>query len=229
MLSALSRLLPVLRRLRLVSPRTFCAGTTSWSPAAGPTRDDQGVRPSHNSCGRRCHGWPEEPEVGFRTHPGRADRRPIPSRRLHGVRVAGRGDRPRTQRSGPTWRQFLAAQAHTILASTSRTSTRSSCAASTGSWPSSTAAADAHRRDHRAPHRRLGHPASPQLAHGPRRHRPTLPIPHPRSRRQVHRRVRRRRRRRRCQGAQDTDPAPRANAIAERFIGTCAGSASTIS
>jgi putative transposase len=30
--------------------------------------------------------------------------------------LEGRGHRPRPQRSGPTWRQFLAAQAHAILA-----------------------------------------------------------------------------------------------------------------
>jgi hypothetical protein len=44
-----------------------CAGTPSWSPAAGPTRDNPATQ-------------------------------------------------PRRQRSGPTWRQFLAAQAHAILA-----------------------------------------------------------------------------------------------------------------
>jgi hypothetical protein len=54
LLSAPSRLLPVdLRRLRLVSPRTLCAGTPSWSPGAGPTRDDNRAgHPSRNPSGR---------------------------------------------------------------------------------------------------------------------------------------------------------------------------------
>jgi hypothetical protein len=46
-LSALSRLLLTqLRRLRLVSPRELCcAGTPTWSPAAGLTRDDDPAAP----------------------------------------------------------------------------------------------------------------------------------------------------------------------------------------
>jgi len=40
---------------------------------------------------------------------------------------------PAPRRSGPTWREFLSAQAHAILAIGSPTSTPSSCAAST-SW-----------------------------------------------------------------------------------------------
>ena len=50
----------------------------------------------------------------------------------------------------------------------------------------------AHPRRHRPPHRRLADPAGPQPAHGPRRRRPPLPVPHPGPRRQVHRRLRRR-------------------------------------
>jgi hypothetical protein len=40
---------------------------------------------------------------------------------------------PAPQRSGPTWRQFLAAQAHTLLAVDFATSTPYSYAASTSS------------------------------------------------------------------------------------------------
>jgi putative transposase len=41
---------------------------------------------------------------------------------------------PAPHRSGPTWRQFLTAQAHAILAVDLPTSTPSSCAASTSWW-----------------------------------------------------------------------------------------------
>ena len=55
-LSALSRLLPTqLRRLRLVSPEPCCAGTTSSSPGAGPTRtDDQADHPPRRRSERWC-------------------------------------------------------------------------------------------------------------------------------------------------------------------------------
>jgi putative transposase len=60
-LSALSRLLPTpLRRLRLVSPEPCCAGTPTWSPAAGPTRDD-------NQAVRRLAA---DPRVGVANGPG---------------------------------------------------------------------------------------------------------------------------------------------------------------
>jgi putative transposase len=44
------------------------------------------------------------------------------------------GINPAPLRSGPTWRQFLAAQAHAILAVDFATSTPSSSAASTSWW-----------------------------------------------------------------------------------------------
>jgi hypothetical protein len=49
-------------------PGPCCAGTPSWSPAAGPTRADNPVdRPSRNPSGRWCCGW-----LG-RTHGGGID------------------------------------------------------------------------------------------------------------------------------------------------------------
>ena len=48
------------------------------------------------------------------------------------LKAAGLDPAPRL--SGPTWGQFLTAQAHAILAVDSPTSTQSSCAASTCSW-----------------------------------------------------------------------------------------------
>ena len=60
----------------------------------------------------------ENPTLGLPTDPGRAGR-PRPSdRRLHRLDRSSRppGSIPAPRRSGPTWRQFLAAQAHAILA-----------------------------------------------------------------------------------------------------------------
>ena len=120
LLSALSRLLPVhLRRLRLVSPRTLLRWHAQlvarrWTyPRRQPGRPPvaQPVRALVLRMAR------ENPTWGYR--------------RIHGELV-GLGHRvaastvwkilkdagidPAPRRSGPTWRQFLAAQAHAILA-----------------------------------------------------------------------------------------------------------------
>ena len=144
MLSALSRLLPVdLRRLRLVSPRTLLRWHNQlvarrWTYPRRPGRPPiaQLVRASVLRMAR------ENPRLGCRRIQGELIGlgHPVAASTVWKILKAA-GIDPALQRSGPTWRQFLAAQAHTILASTSRTSTRSSCAASTGSSPSSTAAA----------------------------------------------------------------------------------------
>jgi hypothetical protein len=65
-LSALGRLLPApLRQLRLVSPRTSCAGTASSSPAAGPIRaDDPADHLSRRRSGPWCCGWPARIPAG---------------------------------------------------------------------------------------------------------------------------------------------------------------------
>jgi hypothetical protein len=154
--------------------------------------------------------------IGTRPRPRRVDRVEDPQ---------GRGPRPVTRRSGPTWQQFLTAQAQAILAidfahvdpvylrrlyvliviehATRRV---------------------AHRRDHRPSQRRLGDPAGSRPADGPRRPRRAVPVPDPRSRRQVHPSLGRRLPRRRDQhhpnaaagspgerdhGALDRHPAPR--------------------
>jgi putative transposase len=120
LLSALSRLLPVeLRRLRLVSPRTLLRWHAQlvarrWTyprrhPGRPPVR--QPVRALVLRMAR------ENPRWGYRRIQGE----------LIGLghRVAastvwtilkGAGIDPAPRRSGPTWRQFLAAQAHAILA-----------------------------------------------------------------------------------------------------------------
>src|SRR5664279_5347672 len=105
-------------------------------------------------------------------------------RRIHGelaglgIRVApstvweiltNAGLPPAPRRGGPTWAQFLHAQAEAILAT------------------------DFFTVDllDRPSGQRLGHPIRPEPAHGPRRARRVDQVPAPRSRHQVHRRLRR--------------------------------------
>jgi putative transposase len=117
-LSALSRLLPTqLRRLRLVSPRTLlrwhahlvARRWTQRQPGRPPT--PQPIRAlvlrmaqENSTWGyRRIHGE----LVGLGHHVAASTVWTI-------LKTAGIDPAP--QRSGPTWRQFLSAQAHTILA-----------------------------------------------------------------------------------------------------------------
>jgi putative transposase len=120
MFSALTRLLPApLRQLRLVRPEPCCAGTPSSSPAAGPTRtDDQADQPPRRRSATSCCRWPARiPGWGYRRIQGE----------LIGLGYSvaastvwkilkNAGLDPAPCRSGPTWRQFLSAQAHAILA-----------------------------------------------------------------------------------------------------------------
>ena len=120
LLSALSRLLPPpLRRLRLVSPRTLLRWHAQlvarrWTyPRRQPGRPPiaQPVRALVLRMAR------ENPTLGLPTHPGRTRRTRPSGRRLHRLDdPRRRGIDPAPRRSGPTWRQFLTAQAHAILA-----------------------------------------------------------------------------------------------------------------
>ena len=120
LLSALSRLLPVhLRRLRLVSPRTLRRWHAQlvarrWTytrrqpgrpPVAQPIRALVLRMARENSAWgyRRIHG--ELVGLGHR----------VAASTVWKI-LKDAGIDPAPQRSGPTWRQFLAAQAHAILA-----------------------------------------------------------------------------------------------------------------
>jgi len=120
MLSTLSRLLPApLRQLRLVSPRTLPRWHAQlvahhWTyprrpPGRPPTAP--GLRTLVLRMAR------ENPRWGYSAHPGRTGRTRPPPRRLGRLEIlmAASVD-PAPRRSGPTWRQFLTAQAHAILA-----------------------------------------------------------------------------------------------------------------
>jgi putative transposase len=119
-LSALSRLLPPpLRRLRLVSPRTLLRWHANfvahhWTyPRRQPGRPPipQPIR----TLVLRMAG--ENPTWGYRRIQGELVGlgHSIAASTVWKILKAARFD-PAPQRSGPTWRQFLAAQAHAILA-----------------------------------------------------------------------------------------------------------------
>jgi putative transposase len=137
LLSALSRLLPVnLRRLRLVSPRTLLRWharlvARRWSyPRRQPGRPP--VAQSVRALVLRMAQ--ENPTWGYRRIQGELvglGHTIAASTVWTILKKAGLDPAPR--RSGPTWRQFLTAQARLSSPSTSPTSTPSSCAAST-SW-----------------------------------------------------------------------------------------------
>jgi hypothetical protein len=107
---------PAVARL---TPKRCCAGTHNSSPAAGPTRDDNRVDdPSRNLSWRWCCGWPERTRDGA-TAASTGELislgHPIAASTVWKVLKAA-GIDPALQRSRPTWRQFLTAQAHAILA-----------------------------------------------------------------------------------------------------------------
>jgi putative transposase len=120
LLSALSRLLPVdLRRLRLVSPRTLLRWHAQlvarrWTyPRRQPGRPP--VAPPIRALVLRMAR--ENPRRGYRRIQGELvglGHQVAASTVWTILKAAGLDPAPR--RSGPTWRQFLTAQAHAILA-----------------------------------------------------------------------------------------------------------------
>src|SRR4051812_15022958 len=108
-LAALSRLLPTsVRQLRLVSPRTLLRWHAQlvarrWTyPRRQPGRP-----PIAHPCGRWCCGWPTR---GYRRIQGELVDfgHQVAAATVWKVLKAA-GIDPAPQRSGPTWRQFLAA------------------------------------------------------------------------------------------------------------------------
>ena len=119
-LSALSRLLPPrLRRLRLVSPRTLLRWhahlvARRWTyPRRRPGRPPTATA----DPGPGAADGPENPGWGYRRIQGELVGlgHPIAASTVWTILKAAGLD-PAPRRSGPTWQQFLAAQAHAILA-----------------------------------------------------------------------------------------------------------------
>jgi putative transposase len=119
-LSAMSRLLPTaLRRLRLVSPRTLLRwhaqlGAHHWTYPRRPPGRPPTAPPLRLLVLRMAR---ENPHWGYRRIQGelvRLGHSIVASTVWNIVKSAGLDPAPR--RSGPTWQQFLAAQAHAILA-----------------------------------------------------------------------------------------------------------------
>jgi transposase InsO family protein len=119
LLSALSRLLPPpLRRLRLVSPRTLLRWHAQlvarrWTYPRQPGRPPV-AQPLRALVLRMAR---ENPTWGYRRIQGELVGlgHPVAASTVWTILKAA-GIDPAPTRSGPTWRQFLAAQAHAILA-----------------------------------------------------------------------------------------------------------------
>ena len=119
-LSALSRLLPApLRRLRLVSPRTLLRWhhqlvARRWTyPHRRPGRPS--IAPPIRDLVLRMAR--ENPRWGYRRIQGELAGlgHPVAASTVWKI-LKNAGLDPAPRRSGPTWRQFLSAQAHAILA-----------------------------------------------------------------------------------------------------------------
>ena len=120
-LSAVARLLPTqLRGLRLVSPRTLLRGMPSSSPAAGPIHGEhRAAQRSPRAFAILCCGWRGRTQGGATAASTASSSGSATSiaastvwRNLKGAGI----DPAPLGLSGPSWRQFLAAQAHAILA-----------------------------------------------------------------------------------------------------------------
>jgi putative transposase len=120
MLSALGRLLPTpLRQLRLVSPRTLLRWHAQliarrWTyPRRRPGRPS--IPPPIRALVLRMAR--ENPRWGYRRIQGELIGlgHPVAASTVWKI-LKSAGLNPAPRRSGPTWRQFLSAQAHAILA-----------------------------------------------------------------------------------------------------------------
>jgi putative transposase len=217
LLSALSRLLPpALRRLRLVSPRTLLRWHAHlvahrWTyPRRQPGRPPvaQPIRALVLRMAREYPTWGNRRIQGQLIGLGQ---RVAASTVWKTLKAAGID--PARQRSGPTWRQFLAAQAHAILAiDFAHVVDTIFLRRVYVLVVIEHGRRRVHRRDYRPSHRGLGHPAGPQPADEPRRPRRAVSVSDPRSGQQDQPRLRRRVRRRR----HPHPPHPRAGAAGER-------------
>ncbi len=185
------------------SSRQPCwVGTGTSSPSTGPTHTASPVgRAFRRAPPRLSCGWQRRtPTGGYRRIHGELATMGIvvtPSSvwailKRHGVE-------PSPRRSGPSWAEFLAAQARGLMGCDLRCRHGSLPQALRPRVHPSRHASRPHRRDHVEPGDQLGDPAGPQPLDGARRPGERGQVPHPRSGRRVHRLLRRRLRRRQHQ------------------------------
>ncbi len=126
---------------------------------------------------------------------------------------------PSPRRSGPTWAEFLTAQAKGLMACDLRRRHGSPPQALRPRVHPTRHASRPDRRHHFESAGQLGEPAGPQHVDGARRAGERCQVPHPRSGCQIHRLLRRRLRRRGHQDHQD----PRPGLSGERNLRACGG------
>ena len=183
-------------------------------PAGDPPVDHHRSAPPGPSAGRgraarsgRAAGDGEPPEWGYRRVHGELAGLGYPVGASTVWRIpTDAGLDPAPRRSGPTWREFLTAQARGILACDLFHLETVTLTRLYGFFVVEHATRRVRILGVRPSHRRVAGSAGPQPVDGPRRGRPDVPIPHPRPRPQVQRRLRRGVRRGRREGPDHADP-----------------------
>jgi putative transposase len=118
-LAGLSRLLSAARRGRVfVQPETLLDGIENCCDGNGPTRaDGPGDRRLQRAQSPWSFAGKREPDLGLSTDPGELPTMGIRLAASSGWAILRRhGIEPTPRRSGPTWAEFLRAQAGTMLA-----------------------------------------------------------------------------------------------------------------
>jgi hypothetical protein len=192
LIAALTRLLPTRRHIGfLITPATSCAGASDSSPAAGPPNPRRPAdHPSPPACAHSPSGWPPRtPPGGYRRSHGELTGLgyQIGASTIWTI-LHSAGIDPSPRRAGPTWAEFLRGPGardpglRFVPSRHHRPAPALHVLHHRARQPPGP-----HPRGHRAPDRSLADPASPQSDHGPRRCRTAVPVPHPRSRHQIHR------------------------------------------
>lgn len=172
LISALARLLPQTRRHLFVTAGTLLRWHSDLITRRGTTKRQQLGRPPRSPPLRRLmlRLAGENPDGGYRRIAGElaALGRDVGACTVWAI-LHRAGIDPSPRRSGPTWAEFLRSQAHgysrlRLLPLRHRAAHQAVLLRSRRARHPQ----GPHSRRHRASHRRLGRPASPHSAHGPR-------------------------------------------------------------